>query len=110
ACINQVRVALGDSAASPRFVETLPRQGYRFIAEVRPGTRGEPATDPVATPIPASSPAPPAKRRLSVAAVVAVAVVGAIGLVALGTLLASRRPAPGATSTRAPSVVVLPIP
>ena len=111
ACINQVRVALGDSAASPRFVETLPRQGYRFIAEVRPGTRGEPATDSVATPIPASSPAPPAKRRLSVAAVVAVAVVAAaIGLVALGTLLASRRPAPGATSTRAPSVVVLPIP
>jgi DNA-binding winged helix-turn-helix (wHTH) protein/TolB-like protein len=35
ACINQVRTALGDRAASPRFVETLPRRGYRFLADVR---------------------------------------------------------------------------
>jgi len=33
-CINQIRTALGDRAASPRFVETLPRRGYRFIAPV----------------------------------------------------------------------------
>jgi hypothetical protein len=31
-CINQVRTALGDRAASPRFIETVPRRGYRFIA------------------------------------------------------------------------------
>jgi DNA-binding winged helix-turn-helix (wHTH) protein/TolB-like protein len=37
-CIAQIRSALGDSAESPRFVETLPRRGYRFIAPVRPGT------------------------------------------------------------------------
>ena len=30
--INKIREALGDSAADPRFVETLPRRGYRFIA------------------------------------------------------------------------------
>src|ERR1700722_377687 len=30
-CINRIRDALGDSAASPRFIETLPKQGYRFI-------------------------------------------------------------------------------
>ncbi len=35
-CINQVRSALGDRAASPRFVETLPRRGYRFVAPVEP--------------------------------------------------------------------------
>ena len=35
-CINQVRSALGDRAASPRFVETLPRRGYRFVAPVAP--------------------------------------------------------------------------
>ena len=29
-CIRQIRSALGDSALSPRFVETLPRRGYRF--------------------------------------------------------------------------------
>ncbi|HLF85381.1 MAG TPA: winged helix-turn-helix domain-containing protein [Blastocatellia bacterium] len=33
-CIKQIRTALGDDAQSPRLVETLPRRGYRFIAEV----------------------------------------------------------------------------
>jgi DNA-binding winged helix-turn-helix (wHTH) protein len=32
--INKLREALGDSADSPRFIETLPRHGYRFIAPV----------------------------------------------------------------------------
>src|SRR5437868_6199831 len=32
--INRIREALGDSPESPRFVETLPRRGYRFIAPV----------------------------------------------------------------------------
>jgi Tol biopolymer transport system component/DNA-binding winged helix-turn-helix (wHTH) protein len=34
--INKIREALGDSAESPRFVETLPRRGYRFIGELEP--------------------------------------------------------------------------
>jgi DNA-binding winged helix-turn-helix (wHTH) protein len=32
--INKIRESLGDSAASPRFVETVARRGYRFLAEV----------------------------------------------------------------------------
>jgi Tol biopolymer transport system component/DNA-binding winged helix-turn-helix (wHTH) protein len=32
--INKIREALGDSAEDPRFVETLPKRGYRFIAPV----------------------------------------------------------------------------
>jgi DNA-binding winged helix-turn-helix (wHTH) protein len=32
--INQLRSALGDVAANPRFIQTLPRRGYRFIAPV----------------------------------------------------------------------------
>lgn len=32
--INQLRNALGDEAANPRFIQTLPRKGYRFIAPV----------------------------------------------------------------------------
>jgi Tol biopolymer transport system component/DNA-binding winged helix-turn-helix (wHTH) protein len=40
ATINKLRAALGDSAENPRFVETLSRRGYRFIAPViRPGER-----------------------------------------------------------------------
>lgn len=34
--IRQIRHALGDDADHPRFVETLPRRGYRFIAPVEP--------------------------------------------------------------------------
>jgi DNA-binding winged helix-turn-helix (wHTH) protein len=37
--IQKLRDALGDSAASPRYIETIPRVGYRFIAPVRNGTR-----------------------------------------------------------------------
>jgi cholera toxin transcriptional activator len=33
--INQVRTALGDSAANPKFIQTLPRRGYRFIGPVQ---------------------------------------------------------------------------
>lgn len=32
--VNKVREALGDSATSPRFIETLARRGYRFIAPI----------------------------------------------------------------------------
>jgi DNA-binding winged helix-turn-helix (wHTH) protein len=32
--VNKLREALGDASGSPRFIETLPRKGYRFIAEV----------------------------------------------------------------------------
>lgn len=32
--INRLREALGDSAANPRFVETVPRRGFRFIAPI----------------------------------------------------------------------------
>lgn len=34
--IGELRVALGDDAKGPRFIETVHRRGYRFIAEARP--------------------------------------------------------------------------
>ncbi len=39
--INRIREALGDTAASPRFLETLARRGYRFIAPVELMIAGE---------------------------------------------------------------------
>lgn len=33
-CIRQIRAALGDNAETPRFIETVPRRGYRFLAGV----------------------------------------------------------------------------
>jgi len=38
--INKLREALGDSAEEPRFIETLPRLGYRFISPVEEGPIG----------------------------------------------------------------------
>lgn len=42
--IRTLRKTLGDSAARPRYIETVPKHGYRFIAEVQPAD-GEPARD-----------------------------------------------------------------
>lgn len=36
AVIRQIRFALNDTARAPRYLETIPRRGYRFIAAVEP--------------------------------------------------------------------------
>jgi DNA-binding winged helix-turn-helix (wHTH) protein/Tol biopolymer transport system component len=43
--INQIRGALADNAEKPRYIETLPRRGYRFIAAVRPASNGDKAAE-----------------------------------------------------------------
>ena len=48
AAIKRLRAALGDAAESPRFVETLHRRGYRFVATVeQPDVSGTPAGTPI---------------------------------------------------------------
>ena len=46
--VNRVREALGDTAGSPRFIETLARRGYRFVAPVERIVAGENSTLPAA--------------------------------------------------------------
>ena len=41
--VNRIREVLGDSAESPRFIETLPKRGYRFVASVTVGPSLMPA-------------------------------------------------------------------
>ncbi|MGD9906310.1 MAG: winged helix-turn-helix domain-containing tetratricopeptide repeat protein [Vicinamibacterales bacterium] len=88
AAMNRLRDALGDTAENPRFIQTIPRRGYRFIAPVQRLMAAPPP--PVLTdspPLPAAAPASPspatparpsAARRRSwvVAAMAAVAVLG----------------------------------
>ena len=54
-CVRQVRTVLGDDAAAPRFVETIPRRGYRFLVPV--------ATLPVEPYAPAAVPSPTVAER-----------------------------------------------
>jgi DNA-binding winged helix-turn-helix (wHTH) protein/tetratricopeptide (TPR) repeat protein len=43
-CLSQIRAALGDSAQAPRYIQTVPRKGYRFLAPVQ--SDGEPSGRP----------------------------------------------------------------
>jgi cholera toxin transcriptional activator len=58
--VNKIRESLGDSASSPRFVETLARRGYRFIAPVYDG----PADTAPQAQVSSSFPAMPADEIL----------------------------------------------
>lgn len=64
--IAKLRDALGDSAASPRFLETLPKRGYRFLASVEvAGTTAPPVAPAPMTAAPAATaghPLPSAPR------------------------------------------------
>ena len=81
--IKKLRAALGDSAETPRYIETLPRQGYRFIAPVSfSGTEAAPVETPRREPTSAPATPPPRSwaRRLSLLG-------GAAVIVALGAFV-----------------------
>src|SRR5215831_5346351 len=67
--VNKLREVLGDSASSPRFIETLPRRGYRFIAPVEAigvaeeVSAGGDAPPPDAEPVTEDRPGAAAERR-----------------------------------------------
>ena len=74
--VNRIREALGDTAGNPRFVETLARRGYRFVAPVERITvnenppLSEPARPALTSPStnrtePTSEPEPPLSRILA---------------------------------------------
>jgi DNA-binding winged helix-turn-helix (wHTH) protein/TolB-like protein len=79
-CIAQIRSALGDSAESPRYIETVPRRGYRFIAPVR--REGEPAAAAPATvqTLPVARRTWTRRSMVAVAIVLITATVAALGL------------------------------
>ena len=83
--INKIREVLGDSAENPRFVETLPRRGYRFIAPVE-GTR------PAMPPEPVNTPRAPAVRPIRWRVLRTGVLIGAIVLIAIAGIFLYRAP------------------
>ncbi|MCI0354134.1 MAG: tetratricopeptide repeat protein, partial [Acidobacteria bacterium] len=82
--INKLREALGDSADNPRFIQTLPKRGYRFIAPVhQPQAAGEQSTASGLLRPDAAS--PPAQRKRWLWGTLA-----AVSMVALWTQVAHR--------------------
>src|SRR5215831_15329873 len=73
--INKIREALGDSSENPRFIETIPRRGYRFIGEIR--------EEPVVA-IPLSSKVSPAKWKKWAIGIVTIGIAGLVFLAIVG--------------------------
>jgi len=87
--VNRLREALNDEAGQPKYVETVPRRGYRFIAPVTGLPMGQPL--PLQSPVSEAAPAKPAVHRKRIASI---ALLAAFLVVALGiaTFLLGRRP------------------
>ena len=65
-CIREIRKALGDAAGEPRFIETFPKRGYRWIAPANGSA--------------ASRPLRPGRRRWRPAAILVAGVLGGMAL------------------------------
>ena len=75
--IKMLRKALGDDAASPRFIETVPRRGYRFVADVREGIDEKVSQGGIAEAIdPKQTPSGFRGLRVPVLAVLLIAILG----------------------------------
>jgi DNA-binding winged helix-turn-helix (wHTH) protein/tetratricopeptide (TPR) repeat protein len=100
AAVRRLRDALGDSAEVPRFVETIPRRGYRFIAPLAgpvvevPTTPPNPVSDVVTTPALDA-------RMLMPTLAAGLLLVVAVSAIAAGAFLAFDRPSRHSTSVEA---------
>ncbi|MGB8580781.1 MAG: winged helix-turn-helix domain-containing protein [Candidatus Sulfotelmatobacter sp.] len=103
--IARIREVLGDSAGTPRYIETLPRRGYRFIGTVeRVGLENAPLSAPAGSSVEAPVAPPQAKARaiLMVALSITVAIAAVLTLITFFSRRAAATP-----SVR--SIAVLPL-
>lgn len=78
--MRKLREALGDSADTPKFIETLPRRGYRFIAPVHESSSGSSA----------AAPSFPRYRKIAVAVAAGVLLAAGVAVVRLGPASAQK--------------------
>ena len=104
--VRKLREALGDSAETPRYVETLARRGYRFVAPVaEPGP-----TAPLAHSADAdvASPSPPTATRLPPSARRVLVIAAVLSSAALVAHWVGGRPRPRTQPGRRLTLAVLP--
>jgi DNA-binding winged helix-turn-helix (wHTH) protein len=102
--VRQLRLALGDDSSAPRFIETLPKRGYRFLAPVTTEANDE-STPRTSVPT-ASSPAATRSRAIHVILLSCAVLALATGLAAVAR---NHQIARDATPAHAPIVLeVLP--
>jgi Tol biopolymer transport system component/DNA-binding winged helix-turn-helix (wHTH) protein len=109
--VKRLREALGDSAGTPRFIETLPRRGYRFIAALQDGGPSDPkavaAAPSASTAGPASTEGQPDRKprtrtkALAFVSLAAVTVLVALVVLAVRWKAADRDRRDGPSMTRA---------
>lgn len=92
-CIRRIRAALGDRAGGARYLETVPRKGYRFVAPV--DRIDLPAAPPAKSPVPAAA-------RWSGAGILGIVILAALLAFALGSRSS------GGAAHDLPRLVVLP--
>ena len=114
--INRLRETLGDSADSPRFVETLPRRGYRFIAPIEyarvatdppPEAEAEVISPRVSTYLVGSGPSAAPTKRVSARVWQAFATLAVVAIFAV--LVRYRRIATHQSPPAVQSLAVLPL-
>lgn len=108
-CIRTLRRCLGDDAARPRFIETVPKYGYRFIAPVE-AVDGEVSIAAIPTPAPPvaveGSPVRRSLRSTGAAAVAGGGFAGALGGVLYGAVSLSPSPDGGMGSASVMLVLI----
>ena len=82
--ISRLRQTLGDSAESPRFIETVPKRGYRFIAPIVPVGAVQSDPELPAPPVTAPVPGAPVPRRWKALAI-SLILLAAVGVLAYRT-------------------------
>ena len=118
--VRKIRDALGDSAEKPRYIETIPRRGYRFmgcLSDLRPAVLSSPAEESNDSPVqeflrsdasaPVVSPAP--AQLLSIRWRVLLTAAAVLALFSTALVLYRGRSAKGTSQPRIKSLAVLPL-